>query len=477
MKMRIEKDALGEMELPDEVYYGIQSLRAVSSYDVSPKTFNDYPNVMRALAEIKKACALANRDIGALVPEKAEAIAKACDELIAGKFQGHFPVNVFRGCGTSANMNANEVIANRANELLTGQKGNDQINPNTHVNMGQSSNDVFPAAESIVLYRETGALLDALLVLEKALEDKVVAFEDVVKLGRTSIQDALPITLGQTFSGYLAALRRNKKLLENYRDTFRTSILGATAIGTGLGIMPGFLERVYVHLSTIVGFTVSRDENFVDGMQNSDFYLIVSAYVKAIACTTGKIADNIRFLSSGPQGGLGELNLPEVFFADDVFIENSDTFVADMMIHIMHQVNANDWGVTLSVPSADADIHSSAVVNFMGVLESMELLTKGAPLFAKYCIEGMTANKETCRQYAEGSTSLATLVSALFGYPIGSKIAKIAYEEGITCKEAALRTSLLEKDVAEELFDVKKLTQLESTVAMFEKYKSIRTIK
>ncbi len=475
--MRVEKDALGELPLPDDAYYGIQSLRAMGNYDVSPRTFNHYPNVVRALAEIKKACALANSDIKALDPEKADAIARACDEVIAGKFHDQFPVNVFRGCGTSANMNINEVVANRANELLTGQKGYDQVNPNTHVNMCQSSNDVFPAAESIVLYREVGALLEALPVLEKALSDKAKEFENVVKLGRTSTQDALPVTLGQTFTGFLASLRRNRKLLEGYRDTFRTSILGATAIGTGLGILPGFLERVYVRLSEVVGFTVICDEDLVDGLQNSDFFGILSAYVKNIASMVGKMATDLRLLSSGPRGGYGELNLPRPL-ADSVLMPDyTETFLPDMMVHIMHQVCANDWGVTLSVPSGETDIQPSAVINFMGTLESMELLRKGVVLFAEHCVRGLTANEETCRRYAEGSTSLATLVSALYGYGVGSKIATIAYKENITCKEAALREGLLPPDVAEDLFDVKKLTQLEATVAMFEKYKSIRTVK
>lgn len=474
--MRTEKDALGAMELPDNAYYGIQTVRGRENFDVSPKTFNDYPNVVKAYAEIKKACAFANRDIEALSPDKAEAIAKACDEIIAGKFAGQFPVNVFRGCGTSANMNMNEVIANRANEILTGKKGYNLIHPNTHVNMCQSSNDIFPTVESVVLYREVGALLEAVPLLEKALEIKSKEFADVVKIGRTSLQDALPITLGQAFSGYVAAVRRNRLLLEGYRDTFRSTILGGTAVGTGMGVMPGFIDKVYMYMSEFVGFPVHCHENLVDGMKNADHFIILSAYVKAIAIMVGKIANDFRQLASGPRGGFGELILPEMDEGDAGIPEKTAPDVLDLMVQMMHQVCANDWGVSLSVPTGETDIMPSAVINFMGTLESMEILTSGIKLFTRHCVEGLKADVETCRRSAEKSTSLATMVSALFGYEIGSKIAKISYEEGITCKEAALREKLLPPDVAEELFDIKRLTELEYTVAMFAKYKTIRNV-
>ena len=211
--MRIEKDALGEMPLPDGAYYGIQAFRSLSNFDVTDKTFNDYPAVVRALAEIKKACALANRDIGALGADKAGAIARACDDILEGRMEGQFPVNIWRGGGTSINMNLNEVIANRANELLTGHKGYEQVHPNTHVNMCQSSNDVVPTAKGIAIHNEVGRVLKAAAHLEAALDAKAVEFADVVKMGRTCLQDAVPITLGQEFSGYAAGIRRNRLLL------------------------------------------------------------------------------------------------------------------------------------------------------------------------------------------------------------------------------------------------------------------------
>lgn len=475
--MRLEKDAIGTIELPDDAYYGIQSVRGAANYDVSGRTLNDFPKFIRACAEVKKACAFANRDIEALAPEKAEAIARACDEVIAGKFTGNFLINAFRASSTAGNLNINEVIANRANEILTGKKGKDQIDPTTHVNMCQSTNDFFPTVGSIVFYREIGTLLDAVLVLEEALEKKSREFAGVVKIARTSLQDAVPITLGQTFSGYVAVVRRNRLLLEGYRDTFRSAILGATAVGTGMGVMPGFLEKVYPYLSEIVGFPVKRRENLIDGMQNADHYMVLSAYVKIIASMAGKIGNDFRQLSSGPRGGFNELVLPEVDEGCSIMPGKANPIIPELMVQVMHQVCANDLAVSLAVPTGEVDNHTSAVLYYMGLLESMELLSNGVRLFAEYCVEGLKANADVCRRYAEGSISLATMVSALYGYDVGSKIAKISYEEGISCKEAALRENLLPGDVAEELFDIKKLTDLDSTVAMFAKYKSMRQVR
>lgn len=250
----------------------------------------------------------------------------------------------------------------------------------------------------------------------------------------------------------------------------------ATAVGTGMGVMPGFIENVYKYMSDIVGFPMHRHENLIDGMQNADHFIILSAYVKAIAGMVGKIANDFRQLSSGPRGGFNELILPDMGASCAIMPDKVNPVIPELMVQMMHQVCANDWGISLSVPSGETDIVPSAVINFMGSLESMEILTKGIKLFTTHCVEGLGANVEVCHRYAEGSTSLATMVSALYGYEIGNKIAKISYEQGVTCKEVAIQENLLPLDVAEELFDIKKLTELESTVAMFEKYKDIRRV-
>ena len=463
--MRLEKDSLGQMELPDDSYYGIQTQRSLGNFDVTMHTFNEFPQVVRAMAEVKKACALANRDAGmsgcgGLPADKADAICRACDEIMEGRFAGQFPVNIFRGCGTSINMNVNEVIANRANELLTGHKGFDAVHPNTHVNMSQSSNDVFPTVEHIVLFRETGLLVDALQLLEEAVAAKEKEFSDVVRLGRTALQDAVPMTMGQLFSGYASALRRCRRRLQDFRGEFATGMLGATAIGTGMGMQPGYFDAVYPHLSSIVGFEMRPEENFFDGMQNVDSAIVLSALVKAAGGIMGKIANDLRLLSSGPRAGFMEMSLPATQPGSSIMPGKINPFVPDLVTQVMQQAALNDWAATLSFFNGEPDIAASGVLHFMGLVESCMILRKAAPIFAERCIAGIRVNREKCRRDAEYSTSLATLISSIYGYDTGTKVAHAAYSAGISCKEATLRDGLIPEEEAEQLFDVDTLTDL-----------------
>lgn len=470
--MRTEKDALGQLELPGDSYYGIQTLRAMSNFDVSMRTFNDYPQVVRAMAEVKKACALANCEAGkgcacgGLDPTRTQAICQACDEIVAGRFNGQFPVNIFRGCGTSINMNVNEVVANRANELLTGHKGYDAVHPNTHVNMSQSSNDVFPTVEHIVFYREIGALLAALPRLVEALEARQREFAPFVRLGRTAYQDAVPMTMGQLFSGYVAVIKRNQKRLNAIRPEFASGMLGATAIGTGMGLQPGFFDVVYRHLSAVVGFDMQPEENFFDGMQNVDTPLILSAILKALAGAMGKIANDLRLLSSGPRAGFMELILPAVQPGSSIMPGKINPFVPDLVTQVMQQVAANDWAATLSSMSGEPDIAASGVLHFMGLVESCEIIRRTIPIFSERCIDGIQINVDVCRRGAEKSTSLATLISSLYGYEVGQQVASRAYAENLTCKEVALRDNLVPADAAEKLFNLETLTDLRAMESM-----------
>jgi len=469
--MRIEKDALGTLELPDETYYGIQTLRSLGNFDITMRTFNDFPQVVRAIAEVKKACALANRDaaatgVGGLDADVSEAICTACDEIIAGKFEGQFPVNLSRGSGTSINMNLNEVIGNRANEILTGHKGMDKVHPNTHVNMSQSSNDIFPTAEHIVFYREIGALLDALPELIETTRAKQQEFSKVVRLGRTALQDAVPMTMGQMFSGYVAVFERCKARLEHIRPEFATGMLGATAIGTGMGLQPGFFDAVYPHLSNVTGIEMKPEENFFDGMQNVDTPIILSAILKTLAAGLGKMAQDFRLLSSGPRAGFRELVLPATQPGSSIMPGKINPFMPDLVLQVMQQVAANDWAATTSSMNGETDIAASGVMHFMGLVESLMILTAVIPQFSRKCLAGVKVNAEVCRDYAERSTSLATLIATLYGYEVGRQVATIAYEEGITCKEAALREKLVPEEDAEELFDLETLTDLRATEAM-----------
>jgi len=486
--MRIEKDSMGELPVPDEAYYGIQTVRSLANYDVTDRTYDDYPCMVRAMAEVKKACAITNRNIEALDASKAQAIIQACDEIIAGRFAGQFPVKVSRGAGTSFNMNVNEVIANRANEILTGTKGYVLVHPNNHVNMCQSSNDTMPTVENIVLYRESGAVAKAARTLEDALAQKTLQFADVVRVGRTALQDAVPMTLGQVFAGFRGGVRRNRRLLEAFRETYRQVVIGGTVLGTGIGILPGYYEQIHRNLSVVLGFEVlppSGTEGEVDlipnehmfvGMQNPDHFLIISGYLKSLACVAGKIANDLRLLASGPDAGFGEIELPAPGGAAAA-IAGDGASLCEWVSGVAQQVSAGDWATTMSVTQCDADIASGARVAFDSVLDSLLMLRTCLDLFAGECVRTITANVETCRNNAEHSTSLATMVSTLYGYEVGTRIARLAYAEGMTCKEAALKEGLIEPDAAEELFDVRRLSQRERTVEMFAKYGKLRRVK
>ena len=485
--MRTEKDALGEMQLPDDAYYGIQAIRAAANFDVTNLTFNDFPAIVRALAEVKKACAMTNRAIGALDGEKAGAIIRACDEVLAGTMQGQFPVNIWRGGGTSINMNVNEVVANRANEILTGKKGYDAVHPNTHVNMCQSSNDVYPTAEHIVLYREIGEVLEAAELFEKALAAKAGEFAPVVRLGRTALQDGVPMTLGQVFVGFRGLVRRNRQLLEAWRDEYRSVVIGGTISGTGLGIMPGYFERIHADLSSVTGIAlhppkphegaeIIPDEGLIDAMQNSDGFIILTAYLRALACAGGKIANDLRILSSGPRAGFGEISIPAVAPGSSIMPGKVNPFMPDLMVQVMHQVSGNDWGGVMNALTTEVDLGPNMTVALFGAIQSMEMIKNAFRLFTKHCIEGIRPNEAVCREYAEKSPSLSTMVSSLYGYEMGSRIAKRALAEDITCKEAALREKLLPAEAAEELFDVAALADRKKSVALFAKYAALRHV-
>ncbi len=465
--MRKEKDGLGERQLPDEAYYGIQTLRAMENFDVSDDTFAHHPNIVRAMVEIKKACALTNKEIRALPADVADAVVAACDELLAGRHLDQFPVNVFRGCGTSINMNVNEVLGNRANELLTGRKGSDRVHPNTHVNMCQSSNDVFPTAASLVLHRETGGLLDALAELEEAVGERMDALGPVVRIGRTCLQDAVPLTLGQSLSGYVSLIRRVRAQIAAFRKHAPTGILGATAVGTGIGVQPGFMKRVYRNLSGVVGFPVRPDPNFFDGMQNSDGAMTLSALVRNAAAACCKIARDCLLLASGPDGGIGELRLgpglpdPEALH------------VCKLVIQVSHQVGANDWAIGMAAQSGEPDIAPSGGIKLIALLESLELVRNAAPLLADVCVRRLEADEERCRRHAEESMSLATMASAVRGYAVGSALVRAAGREGLTCREAAIREGLFPPEAADELFDVRTLTDRPGMERLIRAYRQI----
>lgn len=477
--MRIEKDSLGELEVPDDAYYGIQTVRCTNNHNVTDHHFDKLPEIQTALAEIKKACALTNSRIGALSEDKAQAIIQACDEIIDGRFRDQFPVNIWRSHGTGANMNVNEIIANRANEILTGHKGYDAVHPNTHVNMCQSSNDVYPTVQSIVLYRLIGEALESVKMLEASLAKRALEFKDLVRIGRTCLQDAVPNTYGQVFGGWQHMIYRLRVRLQDYREEYRSVVLGATVLGTGMGQMPGYSENIMNDLSDVLGWKVmwpQWDEEVIadsaafDGMQNCDHSLVLAGLTKALCCAAARICKDLCILSSGPQNGFNELKLKPVE-------GRSPNFVPELMFEVMQRSIAFDHAATLTVNENDSDEAITDSASFIGAIETLKTMKNAFRIFAAECIDTLEVNREVITRNAEMSTSLATMVSALFGYEIGTKIAHKAWNEKISCKEAALREKLLSPEIAEDLFNIQKLTDRNELTAMFKKYGSLRNIK
>ncbi len=472
MKNRIEQDCIGTKEIPNEVYYGIQTARAIENFNVSGQTMEDYPEFVSAIAIIKKSAARANVKCGVLSPEVGQAICQAADEVIDGKMKGQFPIDIIQGGGhTSANMNVNEVIANRANEILTGEKGYEKVHPNTQVNMGQSTNDVIPSAMKIACFAYLDKLISSTKHMEEALKEKSRELQDVVKIGRTCIQDALPVTLGQEFSGYYEITKRRRIHLENLRDKCNKIPLGGTAVGTKMSVREGFLDYLYPELSSETGREIKADSNFFDGLQNADIYVDLSAGVKALACAVSKLATDLRMYSSGPRAGLQEITLPAIQPGSSIMPGKINPVMPELMNQLCYQVCGNDAVITMACEGGEQDLNVWEPIIIKNIEESTRLLTNGILLFTDLCIKGLKANRETCREMSEKSLALSTVIATLIDYPAGVKIAKLAEKENISVREACLREGLLTAEEADILLDPLLLTDGEAFARTIREYK------
>lgn len=468
--MRTEHDCIGELELPENVYYGIQTERARTNFSVSGHTYEEYPIYLKVIVYLKIAAARANAAIGAIDKERADAICQAGEEIILGKFPGMFPLDVFSG-GTSVNMNMNEVIANRANEILTGHKGYDKVHPNTHVNMGQSTNDVIPAAIELSCYLYFQELIPKLENLAGALERKAAEFQHVVKLARTCLQDAVPITLGQEFSGYHTLIERQINLAKKAADSCIHLSFGGTAVGTCIGTFPGYLEEVYKHLADVSNIPVKKRENLIDGYQNDDGFLMVSSVLKSIATSLSKLSRDFRLMSSGPRAGFNEITLPSLQPGSSIMPGKVNPILPEMMNHICYQVCGNDLAVTMSVEAGELDLNVWDAPLRKCLQESFLLLTNGIELFTERCVKGITANEEICYRYAENSLSNATVLATIYGYETGTTIAKEAHLTNESIKTVAIRHGLLSVEDAEVLLNPLLLTDPDKCSKAINAYK------
>ena len=453
------------------VYCGSQTAKVEEYILLCGTTLASYPQILTAIAQVKKACAMTNKRIQALDARKADAIMSACDEMIAGLFADQFSLCAVGGFGTPLNIATNEMLAKRATELLIKDKSSSYyVCPNDDVNMGQSSHDVIKTAKILAVYDAVGVLLGYFPYLETPLMDKAYELKDVVKVGRTSYQDTVPVTLGQEFSGYHSQIKRNKLRLEKERERWNRVPLGATFIGTGLGCKPGYFDTVCDNLSTVCGRKIVQDENLFDAMQSSDTYVLLHAHIQSLAICASKMALDIRLMASGPRAGLREITLKALQQGSSIMPGKINPVIPHMVSQISQRISANHAGIAFAASSGELDLGSTSSVIFKNLFDSMELMGKGMKIFGEKVVSCVTPYTERCRDLAEQSLGLSPVISVLFGYEKGKKVAELAREKNITCKEAALQEGLLSRAVADEIFDVLSLTDVHRSEKLFEKH-------
>jgi fumarate hydratase class II len=456
----IEHDSLGEARVPDDVYYGIQTQRAASIFRVSGRTIPT--RLVHALGLVKWAAAQANASLGLLEPKLADPIAVAAEEVFAGRFDSQFIVDVFQtGSGTSSNMNTNEVIAKRANELLTGRRhANHPVHPNDHVNLGQSSNDAFPTAIHLAaLIAIDAALIPALDDLHSTLTAKAAEFDDVIKIGRTHLQDATPIRLGQEFSSYARMVERGRQRLVEVRGELQEVALGGTAVGTGINAHPDFADGTLRFINDKTGLSLRSAKNPFEALSSRHAVVWTSSALKTLAVDLMKIANDLRLLASGPRCGLGEITLPALQPGSSIMPGKVNPVAPETVCQVAAQVIGNDATITVAGQSGLLELNVMMPVMADNLLESIDLLSNVCGIFSRHCIAGIDANRERCRQYVEYSSALVTALSPHIGYDRAAELARMAHEEGLTVREIAARELELVEEELESLLDADGLTR------------------
>jgi aspartate ammonia-lyase len=427
---RREKDLLGPRDVPREVYYGIQTLRALENFNISGVTLSFFPALIQALAMVKMASARANHDLGLLPTNIANAIVRACHEIIQGRFHQQFVVDLIQGgAGTSTNMNANEVIANRALEHLGHQKGEYTFcHPNNHVNLSQSTNDAYPTAIKIALINSNMRLVDVLRELIVGMQEKAEAFGAIIKMGRTQLQDAVPMTLGQTFGSYATTLQKEIARLNENANLMLDINMGGTAIGTGLNAPKGYAENVTAHLRHISGLDLVLAPDLVEATQDTGALLMYSAAVKRLAVKLSKICNDLRLLSSGPRAGFNEINLPPMQPGSSIMPGKVNPVIPEVVNQIAFKVIGNDLTVTMAAEAGQLELNVMEPIIVQSLFESIEMLKNGMNTLLQRCIRGITANAEHCRQVVQNSIGLVTALNPVLGYEKCTELAKEALE-------------------------------------------------
>jgi aspartate ammonia-lyase len=458
---RREHDLLGDRDVPADALYGVQTLRGVENFPITGITLSHYPALIRSLAMVKQACARANRTLGLLPPTAAGAIDRACREIIDGHWHGHFVVDMVQGgAGTSTNMNANEVIANRALELLGHARGEyERCHPNNHVNLSQSTNDVYPTAIRVAVLSELRALSTALTELRSALVAKGVELHDALKMGRTQLQDAVPMTLGQEFTAYAVTTAEDIARLSETARLFLEVNMGGTAIGTGINADPRYPTLVLEELRGITGLDLVLAENLVEATPDTGAFVMFSGVLKRIAVKLSKMCNDLRLLSSGPRCGLAEINLPPMQPGSSIMPGKVNPVIPEVVNQVAFEVIGNDLTITMAAEAGQLQLNVMEPIIAFNVFNSLEMLTAAVTTLTRRCITGITANREHCRDMVERSIGIVTAVVPVLGYERAGEVAKEALETGRSVREIILAHGYLPAGELDRLLAPEAMTQ------------------
>ena len=447
-KTRIESDLIGSREVPESALYGVQTLRGIENFNISKFHLNEYPLFIQGLAITKMGAAMANRELDLLTEEQANAIIEACKEILDGKHHDQFPVDMIQGgAGTTTNMNANEVIANRALELMGHQRGEYQFcSPNDAINRSQSTNDAYPTAIHIGLYYTHLKLVEHFKALIASFRKKAKEMAHIVKMGRTQLEDAVPMTLGQTFNGFASILEQEVANLNYAAQDFLTVNMGATAIGTGITAEPGYAEKCVAALRQITGFEIRLAKDLVGATSDTSCMVGYSGAMRRIAVKMNKICNDLRLLASGPRCGFGEINLPAMQPGSSIMPGKVNPVIPEVMNQISYKVIGNDLCVTMSGEAAQMELNAMEPVMAQCCFESADLFMNGFDTLRTLCIDGITANEDRCRQEVHDSIGVVTALNPVIGYKNSTKIAKEAQQTGKGVYELVLEHDILSKE-------------------------------
>ncbi|WP_434777124.1 aspartate ammonia-lyase [Neisseria sp. Ec49-e6-T10] len=458
--IRIEEDLLGQREVPNDVYYGIHTLRAIENFQISQTSINDVPEFIRGMVTVKKAVALTNKELGALKAEIADIIVQACDQILEqGKCMDQFPVDVYQGgAGTSVNMNTNEVIANIGLELMGHKKGEYQyLHPNDHVNESQSTNDAYPTGFRIAVYRSILQLITAIEALKEGFEQKNIEFKDVVKMGRTQLQDAVPMTLGQEFHAFSISLKEEIKNILHTAQLLLEVNLGATAIGTGINTPKGYQALAVQNLAKVSGLSCVPAEDLVEATSDCGAYVMVHGALKRLAVKLSKICNDLRLLSSGPRAGLNEINLPELQAGSSIMPAKVNPVVPEVVNQVCFKVIGNDNCICFAAEAGQLQLNVMEPVIGQAMFESISILSNACYNLLNKCVSGITANKDVCTQYVLNSIGLVTYLNPYIGHHNGDIVGKECARTGKSVKEVVLEKGFLTQEQLDEILSLENI--------------------